>query len=49
METVYYFSKWREEWIPFNQQPPSKGQLLGMEKYKYEIKTIINTASLGGF
>jgi hypothetical protein len=35
---TYYFSKWRIEWIKFKNQPPSKGELLAMEKYNYSIK-----------
>jgi hypothetical protein len=38
-KTYYYFSKWRKEWIEFKNQPPSKGELMAMEKYKYSIKT----------
>jgi hypothetical protein len=35
----YYFSKWRNEWIEFSQQPPTKGQLLQMKKFNYKVKT----------
>jgi len=37
-KTYYYFSKWRNEWVEFSQQPPTKGQILEMEKHKYSIK-----------
>ena len=33
-----YFSKWRNEWIDFNQQPPSKGMIKQMELYNYQIR-----------
>lgn len=39
MELTYYFSKWRNEWVEFKNQPPSKGELLAMQKYNYSIKT----------
>jgi hypothetical protein len=35
---TYYFSKWRNEWIEFKNQPPSKGELLQMQKFNYKIK-----------
>jgi hypothetical protein len=35
---TYYFSKYRNKWIEFKNQPPSKGELLEMKKYKYSIK-----------
>lgn len=35
-----YFSKWRKEWIEFKNQPPSKGELIQMEKMKYKIKEL---------
>jgi len=34
---VYYLSKWRKQWIEFKTQPPSDGELKGMEKYNYKI------------
>jgi hypothetical protein len=37
MELTYYFSKWRKEWIEFKNQPPSKGELIQMQKYNYKI------------
>ncbi len=37
-KTYYYFSKWKKEWIEFKNQPPSKGELMAMEKYNYLIK-----------
>lgn len=36
---TYYFSKWCKVWVEFKNQPPSKGELLAMEKYNYKIKT----------
>lgn len=35
-----YFSKWRNEWIDFINQPPSEGEILEMEKYNYQIREI---------
>jgi len=35
-----YFSKWRKEWIEFKNKPPSKGELLQMEKLNYKIKEL---------
>ncbi len=35
----YYFSKWRNEWIEFNRQPPTNGELKQMERFNYLIKT----------
>ena len=32
---MQYFSKWRKEWIYFT---PTKGQLIQMQKYHYEIR-----------
>ena len=32
---MQYFSKWRKEWIDFT---PTKGQLIQMKKYNYEIR-----------
>ena len=39
MAMCVYWSKWRNEWIEFKNQPPSKGELMQMEKMKYKIKT----------
>jgi len=33
-----YFSKWRNEWIDFHQQPQSDGMINSMKKYHYEIR-----------
>jgi len=34
---MYYFSKWRKEWIYFT---PTKGQLVELKKYNYLIKKL---------
>lgn len=34
-----YWSKWRKEWVEFKNQPPSKGELIQMEKLNYKTKT----------
>lgn len=34
-EITQYFSKWRKCWIDF---APTKGQILEMQKYKYELR-----------
>lgn len=36
----FYFSKWRNEWVEFKNQPPSKGELMQMNKLNYQIKII---------
>lgn len=36
---MQYFSKWRKEWIDFN---PTKGQIIQMKKYNYEIRSKTN-------
>ena len=33
-----YFSKWRNEWVDFKNQPLSEGEKLSMLKYNYEIR-----------
>jgi hypothetical protein len=38
MAMYVYWSKWRKEWIEFKNQPPSKGELIQMEKLNYKIK-----------
>lgn len=35
-----YFSKWREEWVDFKNQPPSKGELNSMKNYFYDIRVV---------
>lgn len=39
METQY-FSKWRNQWIAFKNQPPTDGELYMMKKYHYLIRTV---------
>lgn len=37
--TIYqYWSKWKEEWIDFKNQPPSDGEIYLMKKYYYKIR-----------
>ena len=43
MKEYQYFSKWREEWIAFSQQPPTPGQVQQMEKFHYQISEITIT------
>jgi hypothetical protein len=38
MGMYVYWSKWRREWIEFKNQPPSKGELMEMQKLNYKIK-----------
>jgi len=33
-----YFSKWRNEWVDFNNQPPSDGEIYAMKKSHYQIR-----------
>jgi hypothetical protein len=33
-----YFSKWRNEWVDFYNQPPGEGELSEMRRFKYEIR-----------
>ena len=40
MAMYVYWSKWRKEWIDFKNQPPSKGELIQMEKLNYKIKLL---------
>ena len=35
-----YWSKWRKEWIDFKNQPPSKGELIQMEKLNYKTNNM---------
>ena len=34
---MFYYSKWRKEWVEFN-KPPTKGQIMEMKKFNYKIK-----------
>jgi len=36
---IQYFSKWRQEWIDFKNQP-TKGELASLNKYFYKIRTV---------
>ena len=36
MSMYVYWSKWRKEWVEFKNQPPSKGELIQMEKLNYK-------------
>ena len=37
-----YFSKWRKEWVDFNNQPPGEGEIeLMTKRSKYKVRTII--------
>lgn len=38
--TTQYFSKWRNEWIDFERQPPNEGEIMEMKLYKYKIRVI---------
>lgn len=33
-----YFSKWRNEWIDFKNQPAPEGEIIAMRKYHYELR-----------
>lgn len=33
-----YFSKWRNEWVDFKNQPVSEGEIIAMKKYYYELR-----------
>ena len=39
MRTQYY-SKWRKQWIDFENQPTQKGEIEEMKRFKYKIRNI---------
>ena len=41
MTITQYFSKWRNKWVDFANQPTVEGEIKSMEKYKYEIRQIV--------